>query len=417
MNKYEYFRNLSKKFSAFNNISLNHINENNFEDIYNNMPITSKKNIREQYTSYISRDLLRFIDDGLLENIFDVKNITGNHDKVVNINQNSYTIEYTTGATGKPFPVIKSNLTRFIQGKYLLNLRRNHYEISDYSQGLLFLHSNDDFIKSINLFDFEKEDLKIIINKLQKSNISWMFGTPLIFRKISEYAEQNKIEINNVKFIEYTSQILTDKDEIIKSTFPEAQLISNYGTREFWNIGFGQQDKYLTINNNYLIVDLINESGNIVKNLNELGDIIVTDMSNNCQAFVKYLTGDKGKYIVDINGNIKLKLIDNNKKNTIEGSDINGDKIFRRVMRGIYFHDYIDNVFKILIIQKKIFQFDVFISSNIIPNNNFETRFKYRTELILPNFSEYKFNFIYSNDFKNTKNYKEFIFINQVGEN
>lgn len=417
MRKAEYFKILSKNFQLFDTNNFENRNEAYFDDFYNNYPITSKKSMRDSFDIYISKEILPYIDTPCFENIFDVKNISNNHDKTIQLNNETYTIEYTTGSTGMPFPVLKSFKTRAIQSKYLINTRKKFYGIDVFNNGIYFLHSNDEDILSINLFEFNKSDINKIIKKITIEKTLWAFGTPLIFTKIAEQAILLNKSLNTMKYIELTSQPITEQNqEIITRAFPKVQFISNYGTREFWNIGFGYSNNDLTINDYYLIIDLVDAKGNIIKEPNIPGDIIITDLSNTSQFFFKYLIGDRGKYKIDELGKLKLELLDSSSKNLITGTDINGEKIFRRVMRGIYFHDYIEGFSRVLVKQKNTFSFDIYIDSTIAPHSIFESRFKYRTSLILPNSEKYNYNFIYTNNFTNTINYKEFIFLNEEGE-
>ncbi len=408
-----FFENFIKTVPAFSNITSVDVDEKNFKDVYNYIPITSKRSMREHFLDYISNKFLPKINNDILEEIYNVKNMSKNHDKKIYIDDIPYVIEYTTGSTGIPFPIIKSNNTRFMQGKYLSKCRRSIYGSNFNKTGFLFLHSSNEIIQNIDLFKFNKEDLLLIYNEIKKANTEWLFGTPLIFKKISTIVQE---EINNIKFLEYTSQPIIDDINEIKTCFSHAQFVCNYGTREFWNIGWGNEEEGLAINKDYLIVDLIDDQGKVIEEPGIEGDIIITDMSNCTQAFVKYSIGDKGKYLLDSNGNLRLKLIDASEKNVIADTNINGNMIFRRVMRGLYFHDYIKDISRVLVVQKRKYQFLIFVDGIGNKHDYFERRFKYRTGLVLSEANKYEFVFIYTKDFINIKNYKEYVFINATGE-
>lgn len=101
----------------------------------------------------------------------------------------------------------------------------------------------------------------------------------------------------------------------------------------------------------------------------------------------------------------------------MKGSGLSGSKTFRRVMRGIYFHDYINDIKKIRVVQESENEFAVYLEKEKINDTYFEERFLNRASLIIPNFSNYKVSFIYSFPFESTDyRFKEVIFKSNIKE-
>lgn len=109
------------------------------------------------------------------------------------------------------------------------------------------------------------------------------------------------------------------------------------------------------INNEYLLVDLVDSNNQIIDDYNKEGNIIITHLSNTTMPLIKYKYGDIAKRI-KINckcGNKSDVFIFCNQRENAKliNTPYYGTDIFRRVMRGIYFHDFITDINNISIIQ------------------------------------------------------------------
>lgn len=399
-------------------INSNYLTPSMLWSYYSYLPIMKKEDVVSNIYDYVSNDFKLNINVDLKKLLIDVCDLTNNHDKQMLIDKQIWNIEFTTGSTGKPFPIIKSPRTRMIESMYLLKKRRENFSKVQISNGFLFLHPTRPDILAMNLWEFKEEDMDFIINDWINNRPKWIFATPLVFYKYAEYIKRKQYDIFTEKpleFIEYTSQSMNDEQKKIIDEIFNCKIFSNYGSREFWNIAYECINGNLHINNEYLIIDIIDDEGNLINNYNIIGDVVITNLINYDMPLLKYHLGDRAMLIKNncncgCNSDI-IKLVPQCDNGKLKNTNLYGSQVFRRVMRGIYFHDYFDDVNKIKIIQDDEYHLTVYIDKKNIKDQHFETRFIYRTKLIVDNFDKFKITFVYEYPFFNEDyRFKEVIF-------
>lgn len=416
---YELLNELSSNDYYKNQIHRNDFNKGNIWQYYLDIPFIKKQEILDNLEDYISIKFKAAISsdelDELLKNVVDLSN---NHDKQIIINNDTWHIEFTTGSTGKPFPIIKSPKTRMLESIYLHKKRKCIYPLAKVNNGFLFLHSSRKDILSMNLWAFLYEDMKYIVDSWINNPPKWIFATPLIFDNYARLIKKMKPNLfydNKLKFIEYTSQHFNDDQrDLISETF-NCPVISNYGSREFWNIAYQCPYGNMHVNNDYLIINLIDEEGNIINEYNKTGDVIVTNLINSDMPLLKYYLGDRARMIesrcecgcdADI-----IQLMPERENEKLKNTPYYGSKVFRRVMRGIYFHDFFEDIKKIKIIQDEAYHLTVYLDKIKINDRDFEEKFVNRTHLIVPEFDKFKVDFEYNFPYENEEfRFKEIIF-------
>lgn len=202
-----YFR---KVLQNYNNVDLT----NNIEDIYKEiMPIT-KSSILDNLPQYIHKDIRGMFtsDEELVKELINVTNLSENHDKILNSGEKKWVIETTTGTTGKPFPVVKSQKERLIEANYLYKCRKNLLNNVSLNNGFLLIHRIDPIIKSIDYWGNWDENMNILLNHMLNVKPNWVFATAVLIRKFASYISDNdKIALLknlSINFIETTSQKL-----------------------------------------------------------------------------------------------------------------------------------------------------------------------------------------------------------------
>jgi hypothetical protein len=83
-----------------------------------------KSDIVENINDFVSDNFILsspLAPDKLLD---EIKSLSSNHDFSLSKGGISWIVEFTTGSTGKPFPIIKSSKTRFVESIYLLKKRK-----------------------------------------------------------------------------------------------------------------------------------------------------------------------------------------------------------------------------------------------------------------------------------------------------
>ena len=321
---------------------------NNTLEIFNSILPISKQMIIENFKDYINYELSGSITNSqFFENIINTNDLSNNHDKVIVINGDTYFIETTSGSTGNPFPIIKSVNERLIESSYLNRCRKQICNQATINNGFLMIHPVDEYLKSINYRDGTNRNFDMLSKYLFEKKPLWVFSTALLFKKFYNYLKgefnSNQLLSTNLNFIELTSQKLDNEEKKDIETFLNTKIINNFGCREVWNIAYECTCGNMHVNNNYLIVELVNENGETITEFNKLGRIVITNLSNYTMPFVKYYLGDlayfsdkkcscgcKNKIIVFEEGRYFEKILN---------SKYYGNVIFRKILRTLIFHE------------------------------------------------------------------------------
>lgn len=385
------------------------LNKESILDYYNEFPMMNRQDVLENLDIYVSDSFKKDMRDiDMREFLSDVKQLSHSHDKTIVRNGHTWIVEFTTGTTGKPFPVIKSQTTHLIESSYLLRKRKKICPDISLNNGFLFLHSNFKKLDGIDVWKFNEQDMQTVINMWKIDPPIWMLATPLVYYNYAKYMENNSIDIfdkSQLGFIEYTSQsMLPEQKELIDKYF-KTSIVNSFGSREFWNIAYQCKNGAMHINEEYLIVDIVDDDGKIINEYNKIGDVVITSLINFDMPLVKYRLGDRA---IKIKNNCScgcksdiLKICDERENARLKNTPYFGTKIFRRVMRGIYFHDYFSDIDKIRIIQDKDYHLTVYVKKSITDNIRFETQFIKRTKSVVPEFEKFEVDFVYNFKYTN----------------
>lgn len=415
-----YFSNL---FSGFSEKQIN----DDVETVYISIAPIRKKDIMENIINYVNLDLRACLlhENGFMNQLMETNTLSGNHDKILfSKSGKKWFMETTTGSTGKPFPVIKSYKERLIEANYLYSCRRHIFKQANVSNGFLMIHQTDPFLKQFNYRDGTTKNFECLVDYLLKKRPSWIFATALLFKKFTDYLlSTSKADLSelNIKFIELTSQTLLPEEKKNFEEYYKSRIINNFGCREIWNIAYECPLGHLHVNDSYIIVDLVNEKGELITENNEVGEVILTNLTNTTMPFIKYYLGDLARFsgevclcgckspvIIFEDGRYYEKLI-----NTM----YYGNVIFRKILRTLYFHDNINDINKIKIFQDEPYHISIFIDKNQKYDCFFERRFVELCKLTVENFFEFQVNFYYHYPFDDSKDIlKEQIFINYLRE-
>jgi|GEM_PF-3934461 len=347
----------------------------NIRTVYEILPPISKGEIVKNYFKYIDNKVTRnYTSEGIFrKELFDITNLSYRHDKFLSFEHSSdkYYVEVTSGTSGNPFPIIKNLNQKMIESYYLMKKRKGIFEMCNINNGLMLYHNSDPALRYADYNSNEKfKNMDTIAEKILTDKPKWIISTRLIILNLTEYVIINNLSEKfrevGIKFIETTgAKIYDDEKKIIEETL-DTILIDQYGCREFWNIAYECKCGNLHVNNDYLIVDLVDENGEILNKPGEFGDIVVTNLTNRLNPFVKYLIGDQGR-MYESNCSCGctapiLVLEEGRKTEKLSNTDYYGNSVFRKVLRGIQFHDYI-TFSNVKIIQDQQYHLSVYVEN------------------------------------------------------
>lgn len=389
----------------------------NIKDVFYKLEITTKKEILENFHSYLDVSFTSLVrNEDLLEDVSNISKLTKNHDRFLH---NGYVVEMTSGTTGIPFPIIKSQNERFIAANQLLHQRKGHYSGANIKNGFLLAHEVDEKLKNINFYD-ENYDMSEIVNYFILKKPKWMFVTANTLRRFVNTVNVNGYYENvhniGVEFIEVTSAPLSFSEKKDMESMFNSKIVNQYGCREVWNIAYECKCGKMHINDN-VIVELVDEHGNFINEDNKVGEVVITSLVNKTTPIIRYYLGDLARINSEkCECGLKtpvISLAGGRKSEILKNTNYFGSQVFRKVLRALNFSKGV-KYDKIKIVQDGEFHITIYIKE-CNDNLNFEKAFINVANTLIENFEQFNINFIYNYPFKNEKNFlKEQLFICKI---
>lgn len=143
-----------------------------------------------------------------------------------------------------------------------------------------------------------EENIKKFIIDIKKNKIKWIVGYCAAIEYVADYILNNNIQIDCIDLIWSTSSPLTKivRDKIEKAF--HCKVMDQYGCCEMGNIAIQKPgENYLTINSDYVHVDIVDSSDSIINEKKEYGDVLITELKTVEFPLIKYRLGDKSRYI------------------------------------------------------------------------------------------------------------------------
>lgn len=317
-------------------------------------PIVCKKDIQQNYSIFLTRNM----DDNIREDILQQLNNRSIRCKISynELNQiGEYIIEETTGTSGYPLRVVKSIEERTILGLNLYRCRKKVDEAFDANYFRAFNHTT---LREENPkpYDFTENHIIRIYEELLRDKIRWLHTSIVPLKKHIKILNQaGMIEFPHLQFIELTGNYLKKEDIELVEDFFAAKVINMYGCMETWAIAYGIASEYMDICEDVVMVEIVNDEGNVIDEIGKEGDIIVTSLVCNTMPLIRYYLGDRGKVVMN-NGRKKLVLLEGRYNQYIKGLEYNvlGTKQFGNILKMTLQKNNIHNISFIQFIQKEI---------------------------------------------------------------
>ncbi len=140
------------------------------------------------------------------------------------------------------------------------------------------------------------KDIASFLADIKRNRIKWIVGYCASIEHVADYILKHNYQISGIKLIWSTSSPLTKiVREKIETAF-HCKVMDQYGCCEMGNIAIQKPgEDVLTINSDYVHVDIVNTSNKCVTNKKEYGDILITDLSTREFPLVKYRLGDRSR--------------------------------------------------------------------------------------------------------------------------
>jgi len=131
----------------YNQLDVNKYNEN----FYDEYPCSSKKDLLDNYRYCVNSKFINPCDNTIFENIMAVNDLSRNHDKKLKIGNEDIHIETTSGTTGKPLPILKTDRIRLIEGRYLMKCRKHIERNMNFNNVFFVIHNSDKNVTDLDI--------------------------------------------------------------------------------------------------------------------------------------------------------------------------------------------------------------------------------------------------------------------------
>lgn len=304
------------------------ITEENVLEYFKKLPIVKKEDIRKNYKKFIDKEIADEIyESEKFLDIFDVCNKSFEKDYVYQLKNKTLIVEYTSGTTGSPFVIFKTPNERLQLGISMWNMREKVGNIKPQKM-FQFIHNFD----GVSSFPFKDKYSQFRIKKemeyLMKSDYEWWHIYPSMLEEYASCVKDNKICFKKLKGIECNGAYISEKEMDTYADIFNCKIVNNYGTRELWNIAYGTQNERMEINPD-VIIELIDEEGNIINKANVVGRIVATSLKLRTMPFVRYYIGDLA-YFVENTEKRMIRILPG--RSRIFGTKIYGNQFFRDVI-------------------------------------------------------------------------------------
>jgi len=323
---------------------------------FEEFPIISKKDIKKDYELFLSKEIQnRNYILSCLEKDFEVNNYVIEK----KIDNNIY-MEWTTGSSGIPFKCIKSGSER---KQIALNMWKQRMQIdkkiridSFYSM----IHTGEEALK-FDIRDYSKENLTNLYLDIKNKNTTCIHTTPNLIKRHIEYGDLPLDFFNNiVPYIEMTGNYLSREDKKKIEKIFGAHILNLYGLIEVWGMAYDPDGNgEFSILEKNVKIELVDKNLRIIEQNDVEGEIIVTSLNQFYMPFIRYRTGDIGKYVETVDGR-KLVLCKDRDINrlTVRGKQISGSQFAKTILRKIYWKkEFQDIKYVCIVLNNKTFSF------------------------------------------------------------
>jgi putative capK protein len=229
------------------------------------------------------------------------EDVRGNEEKFIS-NQflkKDLLIERTSGTTGIPLYIYKTQFERAKQFYILWKFRKKNFNFDSTKKLLKFHISKKENTKeiigeiknfymdknkiSISLFHLDDKNLDKIINKIIGYEPRWIFGPPSAIYLLTKYLKKRKMILKTVEYIEFSGEILTKEIREYVQNYFKCSVSNQYGMRETYGIAMTcEYGNFHILEENVYLEEIDN-------------NLIVTSLNGRAMPFIRYNTGDKGE--------------------------------------------------------------------------------------------------------------------------
>lgn len=143
-----------------------------------------------------------------------------------------------------------------------------------------------------------KNDILHFVSLIQKRKIKYLVGYCGSLEKIADYILENNLNIDCLKLVWSTTSPLAKSVRMKMEKAFNCNVMDQYGSIEVFHIAIQKPNEdYLTVNCDFVHLDIVDSENRIINETGEMGDILVTDLYSNSFPIIKYRLGDRSRMI------------------------------------------------------------------------------------------------------------------------
>lgn len=332
-----------------------------------NLPIVNKQVIRNNYEAFISLNMPKEDREKILQILkgdFNKKN--GSVNEVYEYK--NFIFEETTGTSGVPFRVVKSEEDRFRIGAEVWR-RRRKIDLAASPKTLYRLNHTGIKSNQLNTYNYEVDNVLKIYRQIEEKEIRWLHVSPNPLKvHANVLKEYGDFQFENLKYIECTGNFFSDEQKKLYEEVFGATVINQYGSMETWPMAYTCVNNSMHVLDN-VIIELVDDNNKPITNYDEIGNILITCLDLKTMPFVRYRIGDYGRLIENsCSCGVKapiIELIPGREVNLIKGFNekVFGNIVFSKIIQGTARRVGVwDQIEYIQVQQKAEMEFDVYIN-------------------------------------------------------
>lgn len=225
-----------------------------------------------------------------------------------NLVADSYNIQrlkknYSSGSSGvQSFSYSDSNNVFLIQA-----IQRHWFYWSGFKDGYRVLQfgisPNRGFLKKIkdyffnvtyeSAFSLTDTDFIRIEENIRKKEIKYIIGYPSAIFEFAKYLQKNNKQLAINTIISLGDKLFEHYEKLFNKVMKKPKVIDTYGCAEGFMIACKDDLPYYYISSPHVFIEVVDNKGRAVKE-GELGQILVTCLTNYAQPFLRYKLGDLG---------------------------------------------------------------------------------------------------------------------------
>ena len=207
---------------------------------YNNVPYYKDVIKPDNYKKFMENGNINYLP------IMTRSDVSHNYEKMFSdgVVHSNLVWESTSGTSGIPLKIGKSNFERSKMALRLIKWRRNNFGIGLADNYAYFITIDMDikFIHSNNVFYFSEihlddKSLELYYQTMIENNITWIYCTPSVINVFKDFMVRNKLQpILSLMYIELTGEYLSLAEKKVLSDFFNCRVAVQYGITEVWSV-------------------------------------------------------------------------------------------------------------------------------------------------------------------------------------